>query len=306
MRYANKTVPALVALAATFGLTACGSGDGDSSASASKDVVTGQFERVAGAPAGYETVAGEATLERSAEGTTVSLDVRGLEPATEYLAHLHSGGCEEADPGGPHFKFDPKDSDEPPNEIHLEFRTTGRGTGTARASSNRMIPSGEAGSVVLHQAETEDEGDHGGSGHSSAGYDAEGETVLVHEGHHHEDEPAPPAKIACAQLEGGAGGAAPGDNPESASMGGRVPTVVVRDGEPVGGIQELEYDAGDEIRFEVSSDVADEVHVHGYDLSEDVTAGGTVSFDFPAEIEGIFEIELESRGTQIAELQVNP
>jgi hypothetical protein len=98
----------------------------------------------------------------------------------------------------------------------------------------------------------------------------------------------------------------PADGPESASMGGKVPTIVIRNGEPVGGIKQLEYDAGDEIRFEVSSDVADEVHVHGYDLMQDVPAGGTVSFDFPAEIEGIFEAELEGRKEQIAEITVNP
>jgi hypothetical protein len=98
----------------------------------------------------------------------------------------------------------------------------------------------------------------------------------------------------------------PADSPESASMGGKVPTIVIRNGEPVGGIEQLEYDAGDEIRFEVSSDVADEVHVHGYDLMQDVPAGGTVSFDFPAEIEGIFEAELEGRKEQIAEITVNP
>ncbi|HEU4392022.1 MAG TPA: hypothetical protein VFR04_00145 [Solirubrobacterales bacterium] len=106
----------------------------------------------------------------------------------------------------------------------------------------------------------------------------------------------------------GAGSTAtkPSDGPESASMGGKVPSIVIRGGEPVGGVKELEYDAGDEIRFEVESDVADEVHVHGYDLMQDVPAGGTVSFDFPAEIEGIFEVELEGRGEQIAELRVNP
>ena len=76
--------------------------------------------------------------------------------------------------------------------------------------------------------------------------------------------------------------------------------------EPVGGIRELEYSAGDEVRFRVESDVADEVHVHGYDLMEDVPANGTVDFAFPAEIEGIFEVELEGRKEQIAELQVNP
>jgi hypothetical protein len=98
----------------------------------------------------------------------------------------------------------------------------------------------------------------------------------------------------------------PAEGPESASMGGKVPTIVIRNGEPVGGIKQLEYSAGDEIRFEVSSDVADEVHVHGYDLMQDVPAGGTVSFDFPAEIEGIFEAELEGRKEQIAEIRVNP
>ena len=35
-------------------------------------------------------------------------------------------------------------------------------------------------------------------------------------------------------------------------------------------------------------------------------AGGTVEFDFPADIEGVFEVELESSATQIAELTVNP
>jgi hypothetical protein len=84
------------------------------------------------------------------------------------------------------------------------------------------------------------------------------------------------------------------------------PAIVVKNGEPVGGVRELEYSAGDRVRFEVESDVADEIHVHGYDLMKDVPAGGTVTFSFPAEIEGIFEVELEDRKEQIAELRVNP
>jgi hypothetical protein len=84
------------------------------------------------------------------------------------------------------------------------------------------------------------------------------------------------------------------------------PTIVVKNGEPVGGVRELEYNAGDEIEFTVDSDVADEIHVHGYDLMKDVPAGGSVSFSFPAEIEGIFEVELEGLKEQIAELRVNP
>jgi hypothetical protein len=48
------------------------------------------------------------------------------------------------------------------------------------------------------------------------------------------------------------------------------------------------------------------VHVHGYDVSRDVPAGGSVRFGFPARPEGIFEVELEGRHVQIAELRVTP
>ena len=100
---------------------------------------------------------------------------------------------------------------------------------------------------------------------------------------------------------GGSGGAK-GSTTEQAAAA----SIVVRGGEPVGGVQELEYSAGEEVRFTVRSDVADEIHVHGYDLMKDVSAGGLVSFSFPADIEGIFEVELEDRKEQIAELRVNP
>jgi hypothetical protein len=83
-------------------------------------------------------------------------------------------------------------------------------------------------------------------------------------------------------------------------------TIVVKGGKPVGGVQKLEYKKDDLIRFVVNSDVSDEVHVHGYDIPKDVTAGGSVSFRFPAKLEGVFEVELESRKEQIAELRVNP
>lgn len=85
-----------------------------------------------------------------------------------------------------------------------------------------------------------------------------------------------------------------------------VPAVVVSGGQPKGGIKKLSFDKGDTVKFTVTSDVADEIHVHGYDFMKDVPEGGTVSFSFPAKIDGIFEIELENAGVQIAELKVNP
>lgn len=123
---------------------------------------------------------------------------------------------------------------------------------------------------------------------------------------------------ACGSDDGGGGGAYGGSKAtteESSSTGATeattpskpaVETIAIRNGEPVGGVAELEYNAGDQVRFKVRSDVADEVHIHGYDLSEDVEAGGTVSFAFTADLEGIFEVELEERTEQIAELRVNP
>lgn len=97
-----------------------------------------------------------------------------------------------------------------------------------------------------------------------------------------------------------------GDTGTSAGKPTPVQTIVVENGEPVGGVQELEYSAGEQVEVKVESDVTDEIHVHGYDLMKDVEAGGSVEFSFPAEIEGIFEVELEGRGEQIAEIRVNP
>jgi hypothetical protein len=85
-----------------------------------------------------------------------------------------------------------------------------------------------------------------------------------------------------------------------------VTTIVIKSGKPVGGIAQLTYNKGEQVRFTVDSDVSDEVHMHGYDIMKDVKAGGSVSFDFPATIEGVFEAELEGRKEQILELTVNP
>lgn len=97
------------------------------------------------------------------------------------------------------------------------------------------------------------------------------------------------------------------ESSRTSNSGGKVPVVVVdRSGKPVGGIRKLTYNEGERVRFEVKSAVSDEVHVHGYDIMKDVRAGGTIGFDFPASLEGVFEAELEGRKEQIIELTVNP
>jgi hypothetical protein len=86
----------------------------------------------------------------------------------------------------------------------------------------------------------------------------------------------------------------------------QVETIRVRNGEPAGGVKELEVEKGEQVRFAVTADVSDEVHVHGYELLEEVEPGRTARFRFKADIEGIFEIELEGTHTPIAELRVEP
>jgi hypothetical protein len=85
-----------------------------------------------------------------------------------------------------------------------------------------------------------------------------------------------------------------------------VPTIVIKDGEPVDGVQDMTFTAGDDIRFNVQSDADWEIHFHGYNVMEDVKAGGEVSFDVPADIEGVFEVEIEDTATQIAQITVEP
>jgi hypothetical protein len=305
MKDARKLIVVLCVLAASVVLAACGSSDDSTTGTSGEEsaAVTGEFAPVADAAPEYSGVAGEAELQRSSGGTVVSMTVSGLEPKTQYMAHLHTGGCDQADPGGPHFQFKPGDSEEPPNELHLQFTSDAAGDGEATTSSKQEVPVGEAGSVVLHLDESHEMSAFGEE-------EPEAETVFVHEGvdhskegpgHEAEPEHAHSDKIACAELEGAAAGEG-----ESTADSGDVPTIVVRNGEPVGGVQELEFDAGEDVRFRVSSDQAEEIHVHGYDISQDVSAGGTTEFDFPAEIEGIFEAELEELGVQIVELRINP
>jgi uncharacterized protein (UPF0333 family) len=100
-------------------------------------------------------------------------------------------------------------------------------------------------------------------------------------------------------------GSGSNDNKTSTSSSSGLVVIHVVNGKAQGGIQKITVNKGQPARFTVKSDVSDEIHVHGYNVHKDVKKGGSVSFDFPATIDGIFDIELESRSEQIASLQVN-
>ncbi len=93
--------------------------------------------------------------------------------------------------------------------------------------------------------------------------------------------------------------------PQAEPQAARV-QIVVRGGKPVGGIKRATVAKNKRVILTVRSDVADEVHVHGYDLMKDVAPGAPAVISFKATIPGRFEAELEQRGLQIAELTVKP
>jgi hypothetical protein len=93
---------------------------------------------------------------------------------------------------------------------------------------------------------------------------------------------------------------------EEQPPGATVVRVRVVGGVPKGGIVRKTVKQGDRVLLVVTSDVADEVHLHGYDISRDVLAGGTARIRFRAKVPGRFEVELEQRGVQIADLTVEP
>ena len=87
--------------------------------------------------------------------------------------------------------------------------------------------------------------------------------------------------------------------------------IQIRGGEVVGGAADIQVKKGDQVRIVVSSDAPDDIHLHGYDIEKEVEPGKPATFDFTADIEGIFEIEshvAEDAGREplIAKLTVEP
>jgi hypothetical protein len=82
--------------------------------------------------------------------------------------------------------------------------------------------------------------------------------------------------------------------------------ITVANGEVVGGRRLLKVEQGKQFVLIVNADVADHVHLHGYDLMADVAPGKPARIRLKASIAGRFEIELEDRGLALGELEVRP
>jgi hypothetical protein len=82
-------------------------------------------------------------------------------------------------------------------------------------------------------------------------------------------------------------------------------TVMYMSGEVSGVDGRPAVSIGDTVEMTVHSDVADTVHVHGYDLFLDLDAGEMDTIRFTADIPGVFEVEFEDSGVLLFEFQVS-
>jgi len=91
-----------------------------------------------------------------------------------------------------------------------------------------------------------------------------------------------------------------------ADAGDGVPTIVisVADGEATPAFDTYQVGLGDEVRIEVTSDVADELHMHGYDVELALEPGVPGVLEFTADVEGRFELETHETGLQLLQLEV--
>lgn len=90
----------------------------------------------------------------------------------------------------------------------------------------------------------------------------------------------------------------------SLSDADQVLSLTVDSGVVTGDSGRQEVELGSTVAIVVDSDIAEEIHVHGYDLFAVAPEGGTGELVFTADIPGLFEVELEQSGELLVELEV--
>ncbi|MCW2615657.1 MAG: uncharacterized protein JWN08_2651 [Frankiales bacterium] len=98
--------------------------------------------------------------------------------------------------------------------------------------------------------------------------------------------------------------AAPSPSPSlSPSPSVRVITATYAGGEVQVDSSRVETSLGEQVVLRISSDVLEEVHVHGYDVYADVPAGGSVDIPLTLTLPGSFEVELHEAGRPLFQLR---
>lgn len=82
--------------------------------------------------------------------------------------------------------------------------------------------------------------------------------------------------------------------------------MVIEHGTKRSGPDVMQVAQGDEVSLKISSDHADELHVHGYDLHASVKPGAPTVLSFRADRSGRFTMELHHSNVELGALEVQP
>ena len=81
-------------------------------------------------------------------------------------------------------------------------------------------------------------------------------------------------------------------------------TVAISDGKVKPKPHRVDVPLGSKVRLQVTSDVDDELHVHGFDIEEPLEAGRTTMVEFTADQQGVFEVETHETELELLQLAV--
>lgn len=92
----------------------------------------------------------------------------------------------------------------------------------------------------------------------------------------------------------------------SLELGVKIFELVIKDKKIVSGPETIKVTEGDETTIKITSDEAEEFHVHAYDNSVELEPNKQVTLTFTANLTGRFPFELEESKTDLGALEVQP
>jgi plastocyanin len=90
------------------------------------------------------------------------------------------------------------------------------------------------------------------------------------------------------------------------SKTGHVFDIVVQRGKRVSGPAVLKVSQGDEVTLHITADIADEFHLHGYNLIVQLLPNNTATMHVIAKLSGRFTYELHKSDLELGALEVYP
>jgi heme/copper-type cytochrome/quinol oxidase subunit 2 len=87
---------------------------------------------------------------------------------------------------------------------------------------------------------------------------------------------------------------------------GQVFDIVVQQGKRVSGAGVLKVQQGEDVTLHITSDTADEFHLHGYNLLVQLRPHQTATLHFIAKLAGRFTYELHKSDLELGALEVYP